>query len=84
MSDFILYSIIGSVVLTVVLNILPLLFPNAADKMQRKIEENARRSIEQHQNDDLPKVKVFFPWKAMLIASVVLTIIVNLISFISR
>jgi len=84
MSDFILYSIIGSVVLTVVLNILPLLFPNAADKMQRKIEENARRSIEQHQNDDLPKVKVFFPWKAMLIASVVLTVIVNLISFISR
>ena len=84
MSDFILYSIIGSVVLTVVLNILPLLFPNAAEKMQRKIEENARRSIEQHQNDDLPKVKVFFPWKAMLIASVVLTVIVNLISFISR
>ena len=84
MSDFILYSIIGSVVLTVVLNVLPLLFPNAADKMQRKIEENARRSIEQHQNDDLPKVKVFFPWKAMLIASVVLTVVINLISFLSR
>ena len=84
MSDFILYSIIGSVVLTVVLNVLPLLFPNAADKMQRKIEENARRSIEQHQNDDLPKVKVFFPWKAMLIASVVLTVVIYLISFLSR
>ena len=84
MGDFILYSIIGSVVLTVALNVLPLLFPNAADKLQRKMEENARRSIEQHQNDDLPKVKVFFPWKAMLIASVVLTVIVNLISFLSR
>ena len=84
MGDFILYSIIGSVVLTFVLNVLPLLFPNAADKLQRKMEENARRSIEQHQNDDLPKVKVFFPWKAMLIASVVLTVIVNLISFLSR
>ena len=84
MSDFILYSIIGSVVLTVVLNILPLLFPNAADKLQRKIEENARRSIEQHQNDDLPRVKVFFPWKAMLIASVVLTVVLNLIGFLAR
>ena len=83
MSDFILYSIIGSVVLTVVLNVLPLLFPNAADKLQRKIEENARRSIEQHQNDDLPKVKVFFPWKAMLIASVVLTVVLNLIGFLN-
>lgn len=84
MGDFILYSIIGSVLLTVALNVLPLLFPNAADKLQRKMEENARRSIEQHQNDDLPKVKVFFPWKAMLIASVVLTVIVNLISFLSH
>lgn len=84
MSDFILYSIIGSVVLTVVLNVLPLLFPNAADKLQRKIEENARRSIEQHQNDDLPRVKVFFPWKAMLIASVVLTVVLNLIGLFAR
>ena len=84
MSDFILYSIIGSVVLTVALNVLPLLFPNAADKLQRKIEENARRSIEQHQNDDIPRVKVFFPWKAMLIASVVLTVVLNLIGFLAR
>ena len=84
MSDFILYSIIGSVVLTIVLNILPLFFPNAADKLQRKIEDNARRSIEQHQNDDLPKVKVFLPWKAMLIVSVVLTVVLNLIGFLAR
>lgn len=84
MSDFILYSIIGSVVLTVALNVLPLLFPNAAYKLQRKIEENARRSIEQHQNEDLPRVKVFFPWKAMLIASVVLTVVFNLIGFFAR
>ena len=84
MGDFILYSIIGSVLLTVALNVLPLLFPNTADKLQRKMEENARRPIEQHQNDDLPKVKVFFPWKTMLIASVVLTVIVNLISFLSH
>lgn len=84
MNNFILYSIIGSVVLTIALNILPLLFPNTADKLQRKIEENARRAIEQHKDNDLPRVKVFFPWKAMLIASVVLTVILNLISFLSR
>ncbi|KAG1652824.1 Glutathione hydrolase 1 proenzyme [Nymphon striatum] len=55
MNDFILYSIIGSVVLTVLLNVLPLLFPNASDKLQRKIEENARKSIDQHQDDNQPK-----------------------------
>ena len=84
MNEFILYSIIGSVVLTILLNVLPLLFPNASDKLQKKIEENARRSIDQHQNDNQPRVKVFFPWKAMLIGSVVLTILVNLISWLSR
>ncbi len=84
MNNFITYSIIGSIVLTVVLNVLPLLFPNAASKMQRKIEENARRAIEQHEDNNQPRVKVFFPWKAMLIGSVVLTVLVNLVGFFSR
>lgn len=84
MNDFILYSIIGSVVLTVVLNVLPLLFPNASANIQRKLEENARRSIEQHEDDTQPKVKVFFPWKAMLIGSIILTVLVNLIGWFSR
>ena len=84
MSNFILYSIIASVVLTLALNVLPLLFPNAADKMQKRIEEHARRSIEQHEDENLPRVKVFFPWKAMLITSIVLTVLVNFIGWLSR
>jgi hypothetical protein len=84
MNNFLTYSIIGSIVLTIIMNVLPLLFPNAAAKMQRKIEENARRSIEQHEDDSQPRVKVFFPWKGMLIASLVLTVLVNLIGYFSR
>ena len=38
MSDFILYSIIGSIVLTVLINVLPMLFPIAADKLQKKLK----------------------------------------------
>ena len=84
MNNFLTYSIIGSIVLTIVMNVLPLLFPNAAAKVQRKIEENARRAIEQHEDDTQPRVKVFFPWKTMLIGSLVLTVLVNLIGFFSR
>ncbi len=84
MNNFITYSIIGSIVLTIAMNVLPLLFPNTAAKMQCKIEENARRAIEQHEDDRQPRVKVFFPWKAMLIGSLVLTVLVNLIGFFSR
>jgi len=83
MSNFIVYSIIGSIVLTLLLNLVPLLFPNAAAKMQRKIEENARRAIEQHEDANRPRVKVFFPWKAMLIGSLVLTVLVNLIGLLA-
>ena len=84
MNNFIVYSLVGSVILTVLLNLLPLLFPNAAAKLQKKIEENARRAIEQHEDDNQPRVKVFFPWKAMLIGSVVLTVLMNLISYFSK
>lgn len=84
MNNFILYSIIGSIVLTVLVNVLPMLFPRAADKLQKKIEENARRTIDQHQDDNQPRVKVFFPWKAMLIGSIVLTVLINLISWLSQ
>lgn len=79
MSQFLITSIVASIVLTVALNVLPILFPNAAAKAQRKIEENARRAIEQHEDEGRPKVKVFFPWKAMILISVVLTVLVNLV-----
>jgi len=84
MSNFFIYSIVASVMLTVVLNIMPLLFPNAAAKIQKYIEDNARQAIEQHEDDRRPRVKVFFPWKAMLIGSIVLTVLVNLIGSLAR
>ncbi len=83
MSNFIIYSIVASVVLTIAVNALPLLFPNAAAKVQKKIEENARQAIEQHEDTNLPRVKVFFPWKVMLTGSIILTLLVNLIMMLS-
>ncbi len=84
MNNFIITSIIASVVLTVALNVLPLLFPNTAAKAQKKLEENAKRAIEQHEDNARPRVKVFFPWKAMLIGSIVLTVLVNLVGLFAR
>jgi hypothetical protein len=79
MSNFFIYSIVASIVLTVLLNVLPLIFPDSAAKLQKKIEENARHAIEQHEDATRPRVKVFFPWKVMLIGSIVLTLLVNII-----
>jgi hypothetical protein len=84
MNNFMTFSIVGSIVLTVLLNLLPILLPNAAAKVQKRIEENARQAIEQHEDDNRPRVKVFFPWKTMLIGSIVLTILVNLVGVFTR
>ena len=83
MSDYILYSIAATVVLTIVVNVVPLLFPNATAKVQKEIEKNARKIIEQHEDANYPRVKVFFPWKVMLIGSIILTLLVNLVQLLS-
>ncbi|GMG86845.1 hypothetical protein [Biformimicrobium ophioploci] len=84
MTEFLFYSLVASVVLTVLINLLPMLFPRTARKAQEKMEESARRAIERREAGDEPKIKVFFPWKAMLIASIVLTVLVNLIGYLAR
>ena len=83
MGNFVVNSIIASVVLTLLLNLLPLLFPNFAANTMRKIEESARQKVEQQDDASRPNIKVFFPWKAMLIGSVILTVVVNLVRMFS-
>jgi len=92
MSNFLIISIIGSIVLTVAVNLLPALFPNAAAKAERKIlesvqkthDESVQKTHDDRANPNTPKVRVFFPWKAMLLISVVLTVAVNLVEFMAR
>ena len=84
MSNFLLTSFIAFVLLTLALNLLPALFPNAAAKAERKIVEAMQDSHQNRVDPNTPKVRVFFPWKAMLIISLVLTVGVNLVSLVAR
>jgi len=84
MKEFLLTSLIASVVLTLALNILPMLFPNAAAKAERKIVEKMQETHKNRIDPSTPKVRVFFPWKAMLALSILLTIAVNVIGIIAR
>ncbi len=83
MQDFLIQSLIASVVLTVLINIVPRLFPkqtrNAEKRLHEKIEETFREDDIRREQGQKPRVKVFFPWKAMLVLSVVLTVILNLV-----
>jgi len=84
MKEFLLTSLIASVVLTLALNILPMLFPNAAAKAERKIVEKMQETHKDRIDPNTPKVRVFFPWKAMIIISILLTITVNVVGVIAR
>lgn len=79
LAKWILISIVGSIVLTFALNVLPRLFPRTARRVQRKLAEPVQRDT-----GAPPKLKVYFSWKAMLIGSIVLTIIINLIGHLVR
>ncbi len=73
MPSWLLTSLVLSVGLTVLLNVLPRLFPGAQARLQDKVAERV-----QHADSDGPRVRVFFPWKLMLLGSVILTVLLNL------
>lgn len=75
-------SIVASVVLTVALNLLPRLFPNAARRTEANVHQRIEKAF-QEQDQGGPRVKVFFPWKAMLAISLGLTVVVNLVSYLA-
>jgi hypothetical protein len=67
-----------SVILTVVLNVGLRMFPQAGDRAARKIAEMAApRDDDPTRRQD--RVRVYAPWKAMLIGSLVLTILLNVV-----
>ncbi len=84
MTNFLLISLIGSIVLTVALNLLPALFPNTAAKAERKILESVQKTHDNRADPNTPKVRILFPWKAMLLISIGLTVAVNIVGFMAR
>jgi hypothetical protein len=68
-------SIALSIVLSVVLNLALRAFPRAGEQVGQKLTELA----EEH-----PEGGVYVPWKAMIVASLVLTVALNLFLWVLR
>lgn len=87
LQDFLLHSLIASLVLTVIINVLPRLFPKQSRNAERRIHQRLEQAFEELENEkqsdtgSKPRVKVFFPWKEMLVISIVLTVLLNLVGF---
>jgi hypothetical protein len=75
--EWLLLSLILSVVLTVILNVGLRAFPNAGNRAARALEERAWDEGRGARDDR--RVRVYFPWKAMLVVSILLTVLLNLV-----
>jgi hypothetical protein len=67
-------SLVLSVVLTVLVNVVLWLVPGLRERTARAVE-NLMTAV----GDGDRRTRVIVPWKAMLVASLVLTVVVNLV-----
>jgi hypothetical protein len=70
-------SAVLSVVLTALLNVVLRAFPGAGNRVARGLSERASPSIDD--GDEHRWLRVFMPWKGMIVASLILTIVVNVV-----
>ena len=66
-----------SIVLTVLLNVVLLVFPDAGRRVARNLEASMwRPAVDPRPNGR--RVRMLVPWKAILIASLILTVVLNI------
>ncbi|MGB6231205.1 MAG: DUF2905 family protein [Litorimonas sp.] len=72
MGQILLWSLIASVVLTTLLNLILFAFPKTSDRIGQAVTD----SLQPHNDDG--RVRIVFPIKTMIIGSIVLTVLLNL------
>jgi hypothetical protein len=78
--DWLLVSLVASLVLTIALNVALRVFRGSGDRASRRFESWAGADEQRRPDGGRERrVVVFFPWKTALIASLVLTILLNVV-----
>jgi hypothetical protein len=82
---FLVLSLLASMVLTVLVNVVLWIFPGVG----KRVEEAFRRASDRTRPPptDEPSrsaVRVVFPWRFMLVASLVVTVLLNLVVWLNR
>jgi glycerol uptake facilitator-like aquaporin len=75
-------SIVLSVILTVFLNVALRAFPDTSRRVAREVTRRTWPAEDTRTSDR--RVRVWVPWKAMILGSVILTIVVNLMLVVAR
>lgn len=81
--SWLVISIVLSIVLTVVLNAGLRLFPAANRRATQAVTKPDWSSADETRTSDR-RIRVWTPWKAMILGSLMLTIVFNLVLWITR
>lgn len=84
MPDWLAFSIVASIVLTVVLNLVLWTFPGIARWVGRQLFEMVERRDDVPDDTPGPRIRIWFPWRLMLVASLGLTLLLNLLAWLAR
>jgi len=77
--EWLVFSLVASLVLTVLVNVAIRLWPGAASLGIERLTDWAERQEGTDAGSGPGRVRVIFPWKAMLVASIVLTVGLNVV-----
>jgi hypothetical protein len=77
--EWLAVSLFLSVVLTVLLNVGLRLFPGLGRRFAEWMAALVRPDVDDDDRHDDRRVRVVVPWKAMIVASVVLTLVLNIV-----
>ena len=83
MPSWLVVSIVLSVALTLALNLAIRLFPGAGQRMGEGLDRLAERRRDDDGDDDR-RVRVWVPWKLMIVVSLVGTVLLNLFLLLRR
>ena len=76
--NWLVVSIVLSVVLTVVLNLVVRLFPDASERAARRLDDLAAPDVDSGAGFR-SRTRVYVPWKAMIVISLLATVVLNLL-----
>jgi hypothetical protein len=81
---FVALSLVASIVLTVLLNVALWVIPGIGQRIDEALRRAAERPKPSSGEPDRPRVRVVFPWRLMVLGSVVLTVLLNLFLWLSH
>jgi hypothetical protein len=76
---YLVLSIVASVVLTLILNVALRVFPRGGERVEEALDRAIEATKPRHAEPAGSRVRVVFPWRLVLIGSLLLTVLLNLL-----